>query len=155
MDQHPLPGTPALPAARPAARTAARTVRLATSFVSGDAQADVLAGELGYDPRDPFAVTMDLFASGGRVTWTFARDLLAEGLYEPSGDGDVHVWPCLSSTGEAVVVIELTSPEGTAMLQTSSRLVRRFVDDTCAVVPLGHESRHLAVDDLVARLLQG
>ena len=147
MDQHPLSGTHPVPAPR--------TVRLATPFVSGESQTDVLAGELGFDPRDPFAVTMHLYATGGRVTWTFARDLLAEGLYEPSGDGDVHVWPCLSSKGEAVVVIELTSPDGTAMLQTSSRLVQRFVDDTCAVVPLGQESRHLAMDDLLSRLLEG
>lgn len=83
------------------------TVHMTVPFVSGEALTDLLEGELVFDAADPYAVTMHLEAKAGRVTWTFARDLLAEGLYDPAGDGDVQVWPCLSGAGEAVVIIEL------------------------------------------------
>ena len=96
---------------------------------------------------------MHLEAKSGRVTWTFARELLAEGLYDPVGDGDVQVWPCLSGAGEAVVIIELCSPTGEAMLQTGSRAIQAFVASTYELVPAGQESSHLSMDALVAQLL--
>jgi hypothetical protein len=88
------------------------------------------------------------------VTWSFARDLLAQGLYDPAGDGDVLVWPCLGRSGEAVVVIELRSPSGAAMLQTPSRTVQEFVDDVFMVVPEGREHEWIDFDQLVAHLLR-
>ena len=97
-------------------------LRTAVPFLSGESATEHLDGEFSFDPADPYAVTdRRLEAQSGSVTWTFARDLLAEGLYHPTGDGDVQVWPCLSNTGEAVVIIELCSPDGTALLQTASR----------------------------------
>src|SRR6201995_4742951 len=101
-------------------------LRAAVPFLSGESATEHLDGELSYDPTDPYAVTMRLEARSGSVTWTFARELLAVGLFEPSGDGDVQVWPCLSSTGEAVVIVELSSPDGSALLQTGSRAVQQF-----------------------------
>ena len=68
-----------------------------------------LEAELQYDPSDPYAVTTVFMTGRSQVRWTFGRDLLTEGLYEPSGDGDVHVWPCLDVDGHAVVIIELCS----------------------------------------------
>jgi hypothetical protein len=130
------------------------TVSISVPFLTGETQAEVVDGELVYDVRDPYALTMHLQARSGRVTWTFARDLLADGVYEPAGDGDVQVWPCLSSGGEAVVVIELSSPSGAAMLETSSRSVQRFLDDVYACLPLGQESAHLSLDLLLAQLLE-
>ncbi|MET0839746.1 MAG: SsgA family sporulation/cell division regulator, partial [Marmoricola sp.] len=85
--------------------------------------------------------------------WTFARELLAEGLYTPSGNGDVQVWPCLSSTGDAVVIIELSSPDGLALLQAPSRTVHDFVARTHEVVPEGEETSHLAMDAMISQLL--
>ncbi len=129
------------------------TVRMTVPFVSGEALTDLLEGELVFDAADPYAITMHLEAKAGRVTWTFARDLLAEGLYDPVGDGDVQVWPCLSGVGEAVVIIELSSPTGWAMLQTGSRAIQTFVTSTHELVPAGQESSHLSMDALVAQLL--
>ena len=122
-------------------------------FLSGEHATDPLDGALSYDPSDPYAVSMTLAARAGQVTWTFARELLAEGLYRPTGDGDVQVWPCLSNTGEAVVIVELSSPDGTALLQTGSRVVQRFVAASYDAVPAGCEGAHLPLDDLVAQLL--
>ncbi|MCW2822354.1 MAG: sporulation protein SsgA, partial [Marmoricola sp.] len=83
---------------KPSPRTTT-TVRATVPFLSGDAQSELLEGLLVFDPADPFAVAMHLEARSGTVVWTFARELLAEGLYTPSGDGDVQVWPCLSQNG--------------------------------------------------------
>ena len=87
------------------------------------------------------------------VRWTFGRDLLVEGLYEPTGDGDVHVWPCLSSNGSAVVIVELCSPDGELLVQTGSRSVTRFVTTMLDSVPDGQESAFVDFDDELAEIL--
>lgn len=129
------------------------TVRVTVPFISGDAQTELLEGEIIFDHADPYAVAMHLAAKSGTVIWTFARELLANGLYVPTGIGDVQVWPCLSNTGEAVVIVELCSPDGLALLQAPSRLVHDFVARTYEVVPEGEESAHLEMDTLVSQLL--
>lgn len=96
---------------------------------------------------------MHLEARSGAVVWTFARELLTEGLHEPVGDGDVQVWPCLNSTGQAVVIIELRSPDGMALIQAPSRAVHAFVARTEEIVPVGQESSRLALDRLISQLL--
>ncbi len=133
--------------------TTATTVRSTVPFLSGDAQCELLEGELVFEPSDPYAVSMRLEARSGTVVWTFARELLAEGIYAPVGDGDVQVWPCLSNQGDAVVIIELSSPDGTAMLQAPSRSVHDFVARSQAAVPAGAESAHLEMDALISQLL--
>jgi len=138
---------------KPSRTSTSTTVRAMVPFISGESQSEVFEGELVFDHADPYAVTMRLEARSGSVVWTFARELLADGLYAPIGDGDVQVWPCLSGSGEAVVVIELCSPDGMAMLQASSRSVHDFVDRTLEVVPEGEETEHLAIDTLISQLL--
>ena len=138
---------------KPSRSSTATTVRAMVPFISGESPNEAFEGELVFDHVDPYAVTMRLDAKSGSVVWTFARELLADGLYEPIGDGDVQVWPCLSGSGEAVVVIELCSPDGMAMLQAPSRAVHDFVDRTLEVVPEGEETAHLALDDLISQLL--
>ena len=57
--------------------------------------------ELRYRCDDPFAVQMRLSIPGSQlVTWTVGRDLLSTGLAQPSGLGDVHIYP----TGGCVVI---------------------------------------------------
>ena len=146
MEQHPA-------TSGPTRETTDVVLRTAVPFLSGEAATEHLDGEFSYDPADPYAVTMRLEARSGSVTWTFARDLLADGLYGPAGDGDVQVWPCLSHHGEAIVIVELCSPDGTALLQTHSRALQQFVDSTFRAVPAGTESSHLTMDALVAQLL--
>ena len=134
-------------------RSATDTVSVSVPFISGESQTELLEGELVFTPADPYAVAMHLEARSGTVTWTFARELLAEGIYAPTGDGDVQVWPCLSSAGEAVVIVELSSPDGIAILQAPSRTVHDFVERTLEVVPAGSETSHLSLDGLIAQLL--
>jgi hypothetical protein len=146
MEKHPA-------TSGPASESTHVILRTALPFLSGESAIEHLDGEFSFDPADPYAVTMKLEARSGSVTWTFARELLAEGLFRPAGDGDVQVWPCLSNTGEAVVIVELCSPDGTALLQTSSRAVQRFVTTIYDAVPEGEESLHLSIDSLVTQLL--
>jgi hypothetical protein len=98
-----------------------------------------LVAEFVYDAADPCAATLVLQSPSGPVHWTFARDLLVEGQYEPAGDGDVHVWPCLSPSGESVVIVELCSPLDETMLQFPTRAVQEFVYSSADAVPLGQE----------------
>jgi hypothetical protein len=111
-----------------------------------------IEAELHYDPRDPYAVTTVFMTGSSQVRWTFGRDLLTEGLYEPSGDGDVHVWPCLDSEGHAVVIIELCSPDGEALVQAKTGDLSSFVERMSAAVEPGHESEHLDVDATIAAI---
>ena len=110
-----------------------------------------LSAEFRFDAADPWAVTMILSTVAGPVDWTFARDLLVEGQYEPTGDGDVHVWPCLSPSGEAVVIVELDSPSGETLLQFPTRAIQNFVYAALETVPLGAEE--VDVDDWLNQIL--
>ena len=109
--------------------------------------------ELHYDPTDPYAVTTVFMTGSTQVRWTFGRDLLAQGLYEPTGDGDVHVWPCLDSDGHAVVIIELCSPDGEALVQARTGDLSTFVDRMTKAVALGGESAHLDIDAAIFAIL--
>ncbi len=95
---------------------------------------------LGYDPADPFAVTVTFVTAEGDVVWTFARDLLARGLTGPAGVGDVHIWPCLDAEGAATVIIELCSPDGELVAQARTRDIYQFLSRSLAAVPAGAET---------------
>jgi hypothetical protein len=112
-----------------------------------------VAATLGFDPTDPYAVTALFTTEVAQVSWTFARDLLSFGLLEPTGDGDVHVWPCLDDQGRAVVMVELTSDQGEALMQLRTNDVASFVERMLAAVPAGEESDNLDLDGLVGALL--
>ncbi len=53
----------------------------------------------------------------------------------------MHVWPCLDSEGHAVVIIELCSPDGEALVQARTGDLSRFVDRMNRPVEPGTESR--------------
>ena len=112
-----------------------------------------LDATLGYDPADPYAVTATFRTGAGSVVWTFARELLSRGLTTPTGEGDVHVWPCLDTAGRAVVIIELSSPDGELVAQAPTQDVYRFVSRSLASVPAGLESAYVDMDHLIGQLL--
>lgn len=117
-------------------------------------QPAAITAVLEYDPAaDPFAVSARFDVAGARVVWTFARELLLDGLREPTGDGDVHVWPAEDDHGRALIALELNSPDGEALLQVGTDDVHRFLQQSLASVPRGLESDLLDIDDLLAQLL--
>ena len=103
--------------------------------------------------KDPFAVTACFNTGEVMVQWVFARDLLSSGRYEPTGDGDVHVWPCLSARGDAVTIIESSSPDGEALMQARSIDVNDFLRRTEDVVPMGREGELVDIDAVLEQLL--
>ena len=108
--------------------------------------------DLCYDTTDPYAVrAMFRVADDQQVSWVFARELLAQGMTEASGDGDVRIWPTWAD-GREVVRIVLRSPDGEALLQTQSVELLEFLDTSFALCPHGNESRHLQIDRALVAL---
>jgi hypothetical protein len=128
---------------------------LTLELIDASGTASRLDGELEYDATDPFAVTAVFRSGAAPIRWVFARDLLAEGMFAPVGEGDVHVWPCLDAGGRAVVILELTSPHGEALLQAASIDVSDFLLRTFELVPRGAEDMGIDLDHTVLRLLGG
>jgi len=110
---------------------------------------------LQYDRSDPFAVRMTFPApatlEGVEVCWTFARELLASGLEESVGCGDVRVRPY----GYDRTVLEFHAPEGTAVVHVRSGEVRRFLQRTTELVPVGLEHLQVDLDHDLAELMRG
>ena len=94
-----------------------------------------IEAELHYDPRDPFAVTTVFMTGTSQVRWTFGRDLLTEGLY-----------------GRAVVIIELCSPDGEALVQARTTDLSTFVERMSKAVEPGGESAHIDVEGTIAAI---
>ncbi|MEU1462024.1 SsgA family sporulation/cell division regulator [Streptomyces sp. NPDC005727] len=109
---------------------------------------------LHYDRCDPFAVRMSFPAQatleGVDVCWTFSRELLAAGLEGPDGHGDVRVRPY----GYDRTVLEFHAPEGTAVVHVRSGEIRRFLEATADLVPVGLEHLQLDLDHDLAVLMR-
>ena len=109
---------------------------------------------LEHHTRDAYAVSLVFETPRGVVRWDFSRDLLADGLHAPAGEGDVRLWPCLDTECRAVTMVELYGGTGSqAVLQLSSRDVRRFLDASYAAVAEGAEGRGVDLDEVVVSLL--
>ena len=123
--------------------------------VPGAASLPVRA-DLNYDVLDPYAVQVAFHtgsgSSGDVVQWTFARQLLSDGVSAPAGEGDVQVWPSTSS-GSAVVCLSLSSPSGRALFEVPLGDLVEFLGRTYQAVPSGGESDHVDVDAELALLL--
>ncbi|MFC7304420.1 SsgA family sporulation/cell division regulator [Streptomyces monticola] len=110
---------------------------------------------LRYTSADPLALRISFPAEvsldGTDVTWTFARQLLEQGLRRPAGSGDVHIWPC----GRARTVLEFHSRDGLALVQFDRAALERFLLRTYAVVAPGSEEVGAELDRGFSRLLGG
>ncbi|MEU8968712.1 SsgA family sporulation/cell division regulator [Streptomyces monashensis] len=108
---------------------------------------------LVYRSDDPYAVHITFHInSESPVHWTFARDLLVEGVFRPCGHGDVRVWPT-KSDGRSVVLIALSSPDGDALLEAPVPQVSAWLERTLTAVPPGTEGEQLGIDDALDQLL--
>ncbi|MEV7326379.1 SsgA family sporulation/cell division regulator [Streptomyces sp. NPDC093970] len=108
---------------------------------------------LRYRSDDPYAVHVGFHVTSETpVNWTFARDLLVEGVFRPCGHGDVRVWPT-KVEGRSVVLMALSSPDGDALLEAPVPQVSAWLERTLRVVPPGTESARLGLDDALDQLL--
>ena len=109
--------------------------------------------KLAYRGDDPYAVHIAFHVNSDRpVHWTFARELLVEGVFRPCGHGDVRVWPTKVS-GRSVVLMALSSPDGDALLEAPAAAVSAWLERTLRLVPPGAEFDMLGIDDGLAQLL--
>ncbi|MGY4962646.1 SsgA family sporulation/cell division regulator [Streptomyces sp. 900105245] len=108
---------------------------------------------LSYRSDDPYAVHIAFHIhSEHPVDWTFARELLVEGVFRPCGSGDVRVWPT-KVDGRGVVLVALSSPDGDALLEAPLPQVSAWLERTLRVVPPGAEGGQLGLDDALDQLL--
>jgi Streptomyces sporulation and cell division protein, SsgA len=103
-----------------------------------------------YDTTEPYALTVAFATDRGRwVEWVFARDLLIDGMTEPSGDGDFRVAP---DPDPELLVLEIFAPSGSAAFTLERDDVAEFLALTLELVPAGTEGAHFDVDRLLAEL---
>ena len=108
---------------------------------------------LAYRVDDPHAVHIIFhIGSDHPVNWTFARELLVEGVFRPCGHGDVRVWPT-KVDGRNVILMALSSPDGDALLEAPSAQVSAWLERTLRAVPPGTEAEQLGIDEGLAELL--
>ncbi|MGA5216601.1 SsgA family sporulation/cell division regulator [Streptomyces cinereoruber] len=108
---------------------------------------------LAYRTDDPYAVHITFhIGTDHPVHWTFARELLVEGVFRACGHGDVRIWPT-KVDGRSVILMALSSPDGDALLEAPSTQVSAWLERTLRAVPPGTESERLGIDDGLAELL--
>ena len=107
-----------------------------------------------YSQLEPLSVKVT-FHTGidGPVEWSFARDLLKQGLDVASGDGDVKVTPVFES--DPLIQISLASPYGTATFRMNRWIISDFLSKSYALVPQGEEDKLLDIDATLEKILAG
>lgn len=111
-----------------------------------------LPATLTYGLEDPFAVSATFRTGDGDVTWTFARELLHEGMTNAVGEGDINVRPGHPSRGP-IVVLTLSSPSGAAQIEAPRHEVADFLAESYRVCPTDSEWMHLDLDRTIEDLL--
>lgn len=139
-----------------------------------------LVASLHYSGSDPYAIRM-AFHVGPEdpVEWIFARELFADGMTTPEGNGDVKVWPSVAESEDtesedagkdagndpgddaggtargplSVLNIKLCSPFGEAHFEAPIEAIASFLDHTYAIVPMGRESAVIDIDGELSSLL--
>jgi hypothetical protein len=139
------------------ARSATVDIGTTMRLVAPDFATVSVRASLRYDPDDPYAVCVMFHPDGSdadQVAWSFSRELLAKGLEEPTGIGDVRVWPWTTPRGEAIA-LALSSPDGNALFEINRAVVQRFLRRAYGLVPRGRESAHVDLDSTLTKLLAG
>ncbi|MEU8910321.1 SsgA family sporulation/cell division regulator [Streptomyces mirabilis] len=109
---------------------------------------------LQYEPSDPNAVraAFTVVGSEGTVEWIIGRDLLADGLEGPVGEGDIRVWPAEKRDVSDLYIL-LNPPAGTALLKAAAQEIKAFLQEAEVVVPRGAEPGRIDLDALLAHLI--
>ncbi|WP_331762715.1 SsgA family sporulation/cell division regulator [Streptomyces anulatus] len=97
-----------------------------------DDRGDRILTELVYRTEDPYAVTAVFYAgTEEELEWTFARELLVDGLHNSVGLGDVIVWPGPEGPGATQrIFIRLRPPGSTALLSLDRDDALEFLEAT-------------------------
>ena len=121
-----------------------------------------LVASLYYRGSDPYAIRIAFHVGADEpVEWIFARELLADGMMTPVGDGDVQIWPSAPAAdpdGEirgplTVLNVKLSSPFGEAHFEAPAEAIIKFLDRTYSIVRMGQESDVIDIDGELNDLL--
>ena len=138
------------------------SAELGLRLVAAEQAVVPLVASLHYSGSDPYAIRMAFHVgTEDPVEWIFARDLLADGLMTPEGDGDVLIWPSspvIGSDGQtdgplSVLNIKLSSPFGEAHFEAPAEAIANFLDRTFRIVQMGRESQVIDIDAELSSLL--
>jgi hypothetical protein len=122
-------------------------------------------------PEDALSVSLQVSARPDhpalpRGQWVVLRDFLRYGLEQPTGDGDVRLYPdrtnhpstTVAADGvfeiPVIVRIELARPGRPYVLAVPGALLADFVAETERRVPTGEERSDELLEEFIARLLQ-
>ena len=99
--------------------------------------------ELHYRLSDPFAIQLRMaLGAFDAVSWTFSRELLIAGLSQPSGLGDVRIYP----GGDGVLIELRATAQPPAVLLADRPDIEEFLRRSLAVVPIGSEVESYDID---------
>jgi hypothetical protein len=131
------------------------SAELGLRLVASEQAVVPLVASLHYSGSDPYAIRMAFHVGTEEpVEWIFARDLLADGLMTPEGDGDVQIWPSspvVDADGGvqgplSVLNVKLSSPFGEAHFEAPAEAIANFLDKTYRIVRMGKESEVIDID---------
>lgn len=109
---------------------------------------------LAWDPADPVAVKATFHTgrtSAADVEWVFSRSLLADGMSEPAGIGDVRVLPPVD--GELRIIFD--NPSGHADFTVDVDTIQGFLEETFRRCPEGREFARIRYQRRTAGPVQG
>jgi hypothetical protein len=128
-------------------------LKICMSLVAGPDLRVSVPARLYYKETDPYAVQFSFDVTPDDVVrWTFARELLDQGLTAPAGIGDVKITP-IDPHQNRRFSIELESPHGYTHLEGPAASVKAWLAKTFEVVPAGRESESVDIDSFLDDLL--
>ncbi|WP_340375791.1 SsgA family sporulation/cell division regulator [Streptomyces sp. SS7] len=128
-------------------------LKIRMSLVAGPDLRVFVPVRLYYKNTDPYAVQFSFDVTPDDVVrWTFARELLDQGLTAPAGIGDVKITP-IGPLQNRRLRIELESPDGYARLEGPAAPIKEWLAETYAAVAAGQESKAVDIDSLLDKFL--
>ncbi|MFD8080006.1 SsgA family sporulation/cell division regulator [Streptomyces sp. NPDC059718] len=132
---------PHFPTRKPSARRM-KSLRLRADRILSPSLRIPHQAEFHYDETDPLVVTLALHTpEGSIVRWLVSRDLLLEGTTEPSGIGDVRLWPTRVRTRQ-VVLLRLEVHDMSSLFEMDLVQLQKWLEKTFQLVPPGAEFDH-------------
>lgn len=132
--------------------TTSVSTEVALWLVGPGPKAVPLVANLHYAASDPYAIRMTFHVGSDEpVEWIFGRELLAVGVDDFAGDGDIRIQP----SGEGTLSIELSSPYGSALFEAPRSELVAFMERTYEIVKAGNESESVDIDAELDQLLSG
>ena len=102
--------------------------------------------QFSYVCADPYAVQVSFHITPDEVVhWTFARELLEQGIRTAAGLGDVKITAIERSVGR-YFSIELAPPDGYARFEGPVAPVEAWIAKTHETVPAGSETVLVDID---------